>query len=132
MTCSQCRAVLPAQPGPGRRRTKCETCSPKDTRDRRVTSAPAPQACDVERDPGRVELATLADLRRAGRVDSVPGAVALRLARDLDSAALTGSQASSLGAQLLRTMDLAMAGVPAAPDEVDEFTARLQQKAAGA
>jgi hypothetical protein len=41
---------------------------------------------------------------------------------------LTGSAASSLSGQLLKVMTVAVAGAPAAPDAVDEFTARLRTK----
>lgn len=126
-TCTKCRARLPAQQGPGRRRTMCENCSPRDLRKR--SSPPSSTTPPEPPGPGVVESTVRGELERVDRLTTVAGAIAVRLAQRLDATALTGSQAASLSAQLLKTMAVALEGTtPPVVDEVDEFTARLRDK----
>lgn len=121
LRCKKCkRRFTPAR---ATVRVYCFECRPPRTSSS-GTLATAPPRSDTD-GPGPIESATKAELEAADRLSTVAGQVAVRLARDLDSAALTGSQAASVGDRLLKVMASATAGVPAEPDEIDEFRAQL-------
>jgi hypothetical protein len=81
---------------------------------------------------GEMTAAVRAELARLGQSTSIPGAVALRLARALDDPALGHAQVASLSDKLMKVLEPLLRDGPRPPDEVDEFTRRLQEKAASA
>lgn len=90
-----------------------------------------------ERPPGDAEpdlvAATRRELVRAKREDSVLGQQALALALRLSTgAADTGSAVASLSKELRAVMGEAMAGIPAAPDALDELMERRRRKVSSA
>ncbi len=92
--------------------------------------AALPEPTDAEPD---LVAATRRELVRAKREDSVLGQQALALALRLSTgAADTGSAVASLSKELRAVMAEAMAGVPAAPDALDELMERRRRKVSGA
>jgi hypothetical protein len=73
------------------------------------------------------------DLEAADRLQTVPGQLAVALAERLVSSGTTASSLATLSKELRALMAEALAGTkPRDPDVLDEFTQRLQQKAASA
>jgi hypothetical protein len=73
------------------------------------------------------------DLEQAGRLETVPGQLAVALAMRLVSSGTTASSLATLSKELRALMAEALAGTkPRDADALDEFTQRLQQKAASA
>lgn len=73
------------------------------------------------------------DLEAAERLATLPGQLALALATRIASPGTTASSVATLSKELRALMAEALAGTkPRDPDKLDEFTQRLQQKAAGA
>jgi len=73
------------------------------------------------------------DLAAAGRLDTLPGQLALALAMRLTAPGTTASSVATLSKELRALMAEALAGTkPREGDALDEFTIRLQQKAASA
>ncbi len=107
------------------------TCRQRAKRACGVSSVAAlPEPTEAEPD---LVAATRRELLRAKREDSVLGQQALALALRLSTgAADTGSAVASLSKELRAVMAEAMAGVPAAPDLLDQLAARRVQKASGA
>ena len=97
--CADCNAKLPP-PRPGHPRTYCESCSPQ----RRKSKEPVLVAVDPV-EPGRVEIATRAELDAAGHSDTVLGMVALTLAERMDAKADTGSSMAALAKALRETLE---------------------------
>jgi hypothetical protein len=79
-----------------------------------------------------LQQAVRVELERLQQAGSVAAAVALRLARALDDPELGAAQVSSISAQLMRTLEPLAKLAPRPPDELDEFTKRLEQKRATA
>ena len=73
------------------------------------------------------------DLNAAGRLNTLPGQLALALAMRLTAPGTTASSVATLSKELRALMAEALAGTkPREGDALDEFTLRLQQKAASA
>ena len=73
------------------------------------------------------------DLESADRLATVPGQLAVALAERLVSPGTTASSVATLSKELRALMAEALAGTkPREGDALDEFTQRLQQKAASA
>ena len=73
------------------------------------------------------------DLEAAGRLETLPGQIALALALRLTAPGTTASSVATLSKELRVLMAEALAGTkPREGDALDEFTLRLQQKAASA
>ena len=73
------------------------------------------------------------DLESADRLATVPGQLAVALAERLVSPGTTASSVATLSKELRALMAEALAGTkPREGDALDEFTLRLQQKAASA
>ena|SRR6187549_115057 len=111
----------------GSNRLNCTTCRPPRvqlTADSQLPAAREPRA------PGEIEIATRAELERAGRLVTVSGAIAVRLAHAMDDPALPEARLSSLASQLERTMERATAGVKAPPDELTNRQEDIRRKTA--
>jgi hypothetical protein len=106
----------------GSNRLNCETCRPP-----RVKAPTGPAPVD-----GLLQQAVHLELERLQQAGSVAAAVALRLARALDDPELGAAQVSSISAQLMRTLEPLAKNAPRPPDELDEFTKRLEAKRASA
>jgi hypothetical protein len=117
------------QPVTGRRRKRCEVCSPPEgprrprvLADVDAASAPGPSV------PGpvvlgEVEVSLRLVLERAGREGRYQAVLALRLARQLDSGtSVAGAQ--GLASQIDSLMQAALDGVPPEADFVDEVAGR--------
>lgn len=128
MDCRKCHATLPVQEGPGRKRTMCESCSPRDRRDRTVKSVPALSgaALALATIPvGSLTDATRTTLTAAGKVETAEGALALYMAAQLDAGRHTGSQTAALGREYRAALELATKGSTAgASTALDELRAR--------
>lgn len=119
-SCALCGVPLPIQVGRGRRRTKCERCSPP----RKPSQAARPVAVLPVGGDGLVD-ATTAELQRAGVADSAHGQAALLLARRIEAGHDGGSAIASLVKQWQDTLARATAGAePAAVSLVDQLKAR--------
>jgi hypothetical protein len=117
------------QPATGRRRTKCEECSPRRERPERRAS--------VLQMPGRgsegsgqaargagstrrtLTAATLADLTAAGREDTTKGVAALQLAELVDAGGYTAQGAAALVKAHREALELALAGAKVDADVID-------------
>jgi len=118
--CKKCRRQFTRPTGSSR--LNCETCRPP-----RVKTPTVPAPAD-----GLLQQAVRVELERLQQAGSVAAAVALRLARALDDPELGAAQVSSISAQLMRTLEPLAKLAPRPPDELDEFTKRLEQKRATA
>jgi hypothetical protein len=118
--CAKCGRPLPLQVGRGRRRTKCETCSPVRKPAKRVTVlAPLPTGGES------LVAATLAELERADVMSSALGQAALLLARRIEAGDDSGSAIASLVKQWQDTMGRATAGAePQTVSLTDQLKAR--------
>lgn len=138
LVCPGCRNRFIRPPGTNRK--WCETCRPPRFP---APAAPVDQPADdpdpepevgppVERPPGPIEVATLAELVSFGRQTSVKGQIALRLARVLDDPELAEARLSAMASQLEKTIDAATAGATPPADRGDELAAarRLKRESA--
>lgn len=126
-SCAKCGGPLPVQTGRGRRRTKCENCSPSRVKAPKVTATP--QAAGSH--DGLLASVT-AELSAAGRLGSHPGQAAVLLAQRIEFGENSGSAVAQMVRQLHDTMSRALADVQAEVDPVDELRARREQRRAGA
>lgn len=146
-----CGKVI-AQPSTGRRRQKCEECSPKRERpDRKakrlavvtpLKPAPAPNPAPVTppppaapptwEGPGAVESATLEELKAAGREASSLGQEALLLARLLDDGGYTAQGAAALAKARREALEAALKGAKKSASALDDLRNRREAKASGA
>ncbi len=119
---------MPPQQGPGRRRTMCETCSPRDTRNRRltpVTSLPVGAAPPTPDAPtGSLAAATREALGAVSRLDCPEGALAVMLAAQLDAGGHTGSQTAALSKEYRAAFEVAAKGATGAASSLDQLRAR--------
>jgi hypothetical protein len=114
----------------GSRRVYCEKCSPPR---KPKAVAVAPSRSTDSSAPGPIETLALAQLQEAGRTETIEGLTLLRLAREMDGERATASQLGALAEKMLRIASVALAGArKAAPDRLDEITARRAAKAAAA
>lgn len=114
----------------GSRRVYCEKCSPPR---KPKAVAVASSAALEPSEPGPIEALALAQLQDAGRTETIEGLTLLRLAREMDSDRPAASQLGALAEKMLRVASVALAGArKAAPDRLDEITARRAAKAAAA
>lgn len=124
MNCRKCENPLPVQEGPGRRRTMCVDCSPKDRRDRvvkAVTTLPSPALSGA----GSLVEATRTALEAAGKTDTAEGALTLYLAAQLDAGAHTGSQTAALSREFRAAYEMATKGATtSASTALDQLRAR--------
>jgi hypothetical protein len=106
----------------------CESCSPKDRRDRSIKSVPALHgaALALATVPvGSLTDATRTALTAAGKAETPEGALALYMAAQLDAGAHTGSQTAALGREYRAALELAMKGATAGGSTaLDELRAR--------
>lgn len=110
------------QPTTGRRRTKCEVCSPR--RERPNRRAPVLQMSDhvppgAARERRTLTAATLADLAAAGREDTTKGVAALQLAELVDAGGYTAQGAAALVKAHREALELALAGAQGDADVID-------------
>jgi hypothetical protein len=123
MQCTKCNATLPPQIGPGRKRTMCETCSPKNTRYTPVSSVaklpPRPGQ-------GRLTAATASKLADLGRAGSAQGALAMHLAELLDAGC--GSQTAAISREYRAALADATKGVVGASSALDELRQRRARR----
>lgn len=123
MECRKCHEPLPLQEGPGRRRTMCESCSPKDRRNRKmtpVTTLPSLKLAEV----GSLVEATRGALAGSARGETAEGALALYLAAQLDAGQHTGSQTAALSREYRAAVEAATKGVTGGSTALDELRAR--------
>lgn len=126
-SCAKCGGPLPVQTGRGRRRTKCESCSPSRVAKPKTTARPtAPSSADG------LLAATRAELDAAGRAGSHAGQAALLLAERVEFGENSGSAVAQMVRQLHDTMTRALADVVAEVDPVDELRSRRERRRAGA
>jgi hypothetical protein len=117
------------QPKTGRRRTKCETCSPRRERPDRGApvlhlpspgrSTPSGSGPGPERARRTLADATLADLVAAGREDTTKGLAALQLADLVDAGGYTAQGAAALVKAHREALELALAGAQVDADVID-------------
>jgi hypothetical protein len=110
------------QPKTGRRRTKCEVCSPR--RERPDRKAPVLQLADRSLQATTsarrtLTAATLTDLAAAGREDTTKGVAALQLAELVDAGGYTAQGAAALVKAHREALDLALAGAQVDADVID-------------
>lgn len=141
-TCECGRTLPPPGPRGGRRRTKCEVCSPPRPKPAAgppptttaqllpfTAAGPAPEPTEGVLVPESVFSATLKQLAAAGRAHTAAGAAALALAKQLDQGVPT---APSVSNAMLKALDVALAGAKQAPDWLDELADRRERRASGA
>lgn len=121
MVCSCGRSIT--QPARGRRRTKCEACSPPDRRQRPDKLAPLVGSVVnlPQKRAGRLSLTarTLASLEEAGRVDTWQGEAALQAAELIDAREYTAQGAAALFKTHREALDFALAGAGDSADVID-------------
>lgn len=120
MTCKKCGGLLPPQDGPGRKRTMCPSCSPKNTQYVKVagvTKLPTSLAGD-----GRLVAVTQARLEELGRLDTPEGVLALYHAELLDSGC--GSQTAVVSREYRASLADATKGVTGASTALDALRAK--------
>jgi hypothetical protein len=124
MSCRKCGNGLPPQLGPGRRRTMCETCSPRDKRERhkpaRVTSLPSAA--------GSLAATVVDRLTEAGREDTIDGRAAIAAALVLDSGEHSAAGRAALQREMRTAAADALRGASAGQDLVDELRARRARR----
>jgi len=127
----RCEKVVPQTPGK-RPRLYCDAACRNRAAYARKHSVPVAAAV-----PGP-PASNLADvvrrqLEQADRLETIPGQLALELAQRLVSAGTTASSLAQLSKELRALVAEALEGTkPRGADQLDEFTQRLQQKAASA
>ena len=95
--------------------------------------AVAPVAPDPARPASSLADVVRRQLEQADRLETIPGQLALELAQRLVSAGTTASSLAQLSKELRALVAEALEGTkPREGDTLDEFTQRLQQKAASA
>lgn len=118
--CAKCGGPLPVQTGRGRRRIKCETCSPSRVKPRRASWSKGLS-------PKGLVAATRAELDAAGVAGSMAGQAALILAERVEFGQDSGSAVAQMVRQLHESLARALAGVaPAVADPVEVARARLR------
>ncbi len=103
-----------------------DTCRKRSQRDRR-----AAKSAEARKSSGLADQVR-SDLKKADRLNTVLGRQAIALAGALETAGVSGASVASLSRELSRVMAEAMQGARLVSDALDEFTLRLQQKAASA
>ena len=117
--CAKCGGPIPLQAGRGRRRTKCEACSPSRTAPKRLTVMPLPAGGESLVD------ATIRELQSAGTEATALGQASLLLARRIEAGQDGGSAIASLVKQWQDTMGKATAAAePVAMSLTDQLKAR--------
>jgi hypothetical protein len=131
--CRECRAPMPPQVGPGRRRQMCERCSPKPRFRRVVESTPlVPLDGPVRAPRGKLAAATREKLAEVGREDSPEGVAAIQAAEHLDGGQLNGAQYASLLKAYLLALESATKTVTGASSALDELRKRRDARRRGA
>lgn len=106
----------------------CTTCSPPDTRGRRlnpVTSLPSrPAEAPPSETSGTLTEATRESLAAVNRLDCPEGALAVMLATQLDAGGHTGSQTAALSKEYRAALDVAGKGATGAASTLDQLRAR--------
>jgi hypothetical protein len=127
-----CGKQLPPSTGK-RKRLYCDSkCRSKAYVARRANPAAVAALPDQPADTSLADVVRR-DLEAAGRLETLPGQIALALALRLTAAGTTASSVATLSKELRVLMAEALAGTkPREGDALDEFTLRLQQKAASA
>lgn len=107
------------QPLTGRRRLKCEKCSPRQAPRARVVTLPIDNVS-----PGRIAHVVREALGAVNKLETPDGAVALHLAELLDQGGHTGPSAASLARELRAACTAALAGTGDGADLIDELRAK--------
>jgi hypothetical protein len=106
----------------------CTTCSPPDTRARRlnpVTSLPSrPSEASESWPAGTLTEATREALTAVSRLDCPEGALAVMLAAQLDAGGHTGSQTAALSKEYRAALEVASKGATGAASTLDQLRAR--------
>lgn len=122
-SCAQCGGPLPVQTGRGRRRIKCESCSPTRNPSK---PKPAPLASLPVSREGLL-AAVRAELDAAGVAAGHAGQAALLLAERIERGEDSGSAVAQMVRQLHDSMARALvAQEPAEVDPVELFRGRLR------
>ena len=127
-TCACGRPIV--HPPTGRRRTKCETCSPTKSR---TTVVPLPPPGAPVRGTTRMSVgeAVRAELDAVGRLDTVDGAAAVYAADMLDAGGHTGPSAAALLKEVRAAVEAAKKGAQAGASLVDELRRRREVRRSG-
>jgi hypothetical protein len=133
-----CGNAITQPSGPGRRRTKCDDCSPKRNRPERrqppVLQLHAPEDGRTAPNAGpasdatSVTAATLQRLTEAERLSTPEGAVAMHLARLIDVGDYNAQGAAALAKAHAEALERATRGAKTAPDAIDELLERRAKR----
>lgn len=120
MNCDCGREIV--QPKTGRRRQRCEVCSPRQERSDR--KAPVLQLTPRAQEPEKarrksLEERTRADLEKADRLDTWQGVAALQLAELVDAGGYTAQGAAALVKAHREALEVALAGAGGDADVID-------------
>ncbi len=128
----ECRKPLPPSRGK-RKRLYCDAkCRSKAYAYRQANPDAVATLPPVPADTSLADVVRR-DLAAADRLDTLPGQLALALAMRLTAPGTTASSVATLSKELRALMAEALARTkPREGDALDEFTIRLQQKAASA
>lgn len=119
MMCKKCGASLPPQEGPGRKRTLCLSCSPKNTQYVKVAGV---TTLPTSLQAGLIAQATRERLAELGRLDTPEGALALYHAELLDAGC--GSQTAMVSREYRAALADATKGVTGASTALDALRAK--------
>src|SRR6266498_1700351 len=116
-----------------RKRLYCDAkCRSKAYKARQANPGAVVTLPDQPADPSLADVVRR-DLAAAGRLDTLPGQLALALATRIAAPGTTASSVATLSKELRALVAEALEGTrPRQGDALDEFTLRLQQKAASA
>lgn len=106
----------------------CETCSPRDKRDRRLTPVTTLPTKKLTSETPLLAEATRTALDDVSRLDTAEGTLALYLAAQLDLGGHTGSQTAALAREFRATLEAVTRGAPGASTALDELRARRAKR----
>lgn len=135
MNCPCGRALPKPEPGKaGRRRTRCEFCSPSRPRRKPPAAIGAPPVVVPPAPPVDETLTNAVRAELGDRAGTVDGVLAMKIAKLIDHGNPTISALAAGTKQMRAHITAATAGRPAAEDDVtgieDEFEARQRARAA--
>jgi hypothetical protein len=105
----------------------CESCSPKERRNRRLTPVATLPVQRLAANGSLVD-ATNGALAKADRIETAEGALALYLAGQLDAGGHTGSQTAALAREYRAALDAATRGASNASSALDELRTRRAKR----
>lgn len=120
-----CGNPLPAYPGNGRPRVKCDEC-------RRATNAPVRFVPRVLADEAPIVRVTRETLETVGKLDTPDGAAAMDAALVIAAGGHTGAALASLLREYRAAMKDAQDGAQGAADAVSDLGAARRARIAGA